>query len=139
MRQAPQRRLVKMIEVRVRQENKIDRREMADLYTCAFDAFQKEEPVRKIWIDENVEIVELNEERRVPDPGDGHLAGFESGKLRTFVLAFAPGQQRFPDHFVEKCARLEGARRSEFFECPGQTLLLAAGSMNTGVFAFHRA
>ncbi len=76
MRQAAQGGFVKMIEVRVGEQDEIDGREVLDFQAGAFDAFEEEKPVGEIGIDEDVEVGELNEERRVTDPGDGDFAGF---------------------------------------------------------------
>ena len=76
MRQLPQRRLVEMIEVRVRQQNEINRRQIFYFQTGALDAFQQKKPVRKIRINQHVQVRELDEKRRVADPGDGDFAEF---------------------------------------------------------------
>jgi hypothetical protein len=76
IRQPPQRRLVEMIEMRVRQQNQVNRRQIADFQTGALDAFQKKKPVRKIRVNQHVQIRELDQKRRVADPGDGNFAEF---------------------------------------------------------------
>ena len=74
LRQPAQRRLVEMIEVRVRQQHEINRRQVLDFQTGALDAFEEEKPVRKVRIDQHVQVGELNQKRSVTDPGDGDLA-----------------------------------------------------------------
>ena len=74
MRQSAQRRFVKMIEMRVRQQHQVNRRQVADFQAGTFDAFQEEQPVRKIRINQHVQVRELDQKRRVTDPGDGDLA-----------------------------------------------------------------
>src|SRR5436190_12691411 len=61
MRQAPKAGFMKMIEVRMSQQNEIDRRKVLDAQPGAFDAFQQKDPVREIWIDQYVQVVELNQ------------------------------------------------------------------------------
>src|ERR1051326_6881471 len=61
------------------------------------------------------------------DPRDGHLAMTEFWECRLPVLAGPAGQQRFPDHFAKKRARIEMLGRGQVLECPRQWLLLARG------------
>ena len=89
MRQFAQRRLVKMIEVRVRQQHQINRRQIVDFQAGALDAFQQKKPVRKIRVNQHVQVRELDEKRRVADPGDGDLAVLQFGKNRAPLLAVA--------------------------------------------------
>src|SRR5437899_6582742 len=96
-----------MIEMSVREQNQVDRRQMTDLDSRPFDALEQEQPVGEIGIDQYVQITELDQKRGVADPGDSHLAVVQFGEIRFLVLSFAPGEQRFPDHFVEKSARIE--------------------------------
>jgi hypothetical protein len=74
MWQPPQGRLVKMIKVRVRQQNQVNRRQVVDFQAGTFDALEQKQPVRKIRVNQHVQIRELDQERRVADPGDGNLA-----------------------------------------------------------------
>ena len=69
-----------MIEVRVREQDEIDGREVFDFQAGAFDAFEEEKPVGEIRIDEDVEVGELNEEGGVADPGDGDFAVIQFGE-----------------------------------------------------------
>jgi hypothetical protein len=101
-------RLVKVIEVRVREQDEIDRRKILELEASVFDALQQEKPVREIGIDEDIEVGELHEKRRVTDPGDGDFAGGQFGKLGALVVAGTFGQERLPHHFFEESARIEG-------------------------------
>src|SRR6266566_10107540 len=98
---------MKMIEMSVREQNQVNRWQMTDLDSRPFDALEQEQPVGEIGIDQNVQITELNQKRGVTDPGDRHLAVVQFGEIRFFVLSFAPGEQRFPNHFVEESARIK--------------------------------
>ena len=137
MRQPAQRRFVKVIEVRVRQQHEINRRQIADLQAGALDAFQQKQPVREIRIHQHVQVGELDQKRRVADPGDRHLAGFQLGKYRSLVLAGATGEQRLPDHFVKERARLKCPRGRQFLERSRQALRRTARPMKMTLFAFH--
>ena len=59
-RQAAQRRFVEMIEMRVRQQHQINPRQVPNLEAGPLDAFQEEQPVRKVRINQNVQIRELD-------------------------------------------------------------------------------
>ena len=76
MRQLAQGRLVEMIEVRVRQQHHVNRRQVFDPEPRALDALQPEKPVRKIRINQHVQVRELDQEGGVADPGDGDFAMF---------------------------------------------------------------
>ena len=107
VRQTTQRGLVEMIEMRMCQEDDINRREMLDTQAGAFDALEQEQPIGKIRVNQHVQIRELHQERGVPDPSQGHLAPFQLGEHRPAMLPNAPRQERFPNHFVEKRPRVE--------------------------------
>lgn len=92
MREAPQGRFVEVIEMGMCQQHKIDRRQMIQFQPRTLDPLQQEEPVRKVRIDQDIQIVELNEKRRMPNPRQGHLPGRQPGKLRTTMLPDASGQ-----------------------------------------------
>ena len=94
---------------------------MFDLQSGSFDALQEEQPVGKVRIDQHVQIRELDQKRRMPDPGDGDLAVIQFGKGRAFMLAGAAGQEGFPDHFLKKSTRIEMLRGSQVLERPRQT------------------
>ena len=111
IRQTAQRWFVKMIEMRVREQHQINSRQILDFQPGAFDALQKKQPVRKIRINQNIQICELNQKRRVADPGDGDLAVDQLRENRTALLADAPRQQRLPNQFAEKRARIEMSGR----------------------------
>ena len=61
------------------------------------------------------------------DPGQGHLAVGELGKFGPDVLAGAGRQERLPDHFVKKGARIEVFAGGQILEGTGQGLAAAAG------------
>jgi len=115
-RQPAQRRLVKMIEVRVREQNQINRRQIADAQAGALEPLQQEKPVREIRVHQHVQVRELDEKRRVADPGDGDLLAFQLGKNRWPRLARALGEPAFPDQLPKKRARVEVLCRRQILE-----------------------
>ena len=84
--------------------------------SCSFDAFQQEQPIGKIWIHQHVQVGELYEKRRVPDPGDRHLAGLQFWEYWLFVFPSAMRQQGFPDQFAEKSAWVKVTRGRQFLQ-----------------------
>jgi len=96
--------------MRMRKEHEIDRREVPEFETGTLDPLQQEKPVRKIRIDQHIQVVELHQKRSMANPGDGHLAGAQFGEDRFVVLSGTRREQGFPDHFAKKRARIE---------CPG--------------------
>src|ERR1051326_4068924 len=65
---------MEMVEMRMREQDQVDRRQVADSQPGALDPFQKEKPVGEIRIDQDIQVAELHQERSVPDPGQGHMA-----------------------------------------------------------------
>src|SRR5256885_9905 len=98
---------------------------MFDFQSGSLDSFQKEQPIGEIWIDQYVQVGELQEKRGMADPRDRHLATAKFWERGLPMLPGSPRQQRFPDHFPEKGARIEMLGRSEILKCPRQRLLLA--------------
>src|SRR5258706_6449392 len=86
-RQLPEGRAMKMIEVSMCQKDEIDRRQIADPATGALDPLEEKKPVREIWIDQDIQVAELNEERGVANPGQGDVTFGQLGKNRAAVLA----------------------------------------------------
>jgi hypothetical protein len=116
MRQPAKRGFVKMVKMGVRQQHHINRREVFDLQTRPLDSFQQEKPVRKVGIDQDVKVGELEEKRGMANPGYGDLAEGQLGKGGALGLAGAPGQQRLPNHLAKEGARIEMLRRREILE-----------------------
>jgi hypothetical protein len=65
---------MKMVEMGMGEQEEIDGGEMLDFEPGSFDPFEEEDPVREVRIDQDIEIIELGEERCVADPGEGDLA-----------------------------------------------------------------
>ncbi len=71
---------IEMVEMRVRDEDKIDRRQMINLKTGAFQTLDHLQPHRPIRVDQDVHRFHLDQERGMADPGDGKFARSNSWK-----------------------------------------------------------
>lgn len=129
VREAAEGGFVEMVEVRVGEEDEVNAREVLDFQAGAFDAFEEEEPVGEVGVDEDVEVGELDEEGGVADPGDGDLARGQFGEDGGLVLAGAAGEQGFPDQFLEKGARVEMSGGGKVLEGLGQPLGGGGGTL----------
>ena len=76
MRQSAQSWFMKMVEMGMGEEYEVDRGQILYFKTGALDALQQKEPVRKIRVNQHIEIGELNEKGGMPDPGNGHFPVF---------------------------------------------------------------
>jgi hypothetical protein len=135
VRQFSQSRLVKMIEVRVRQQNQVNRRQIFYLQAGALDAFQQKKPVRKIRVNQHVQVRELDEKRRVADPGDGNLAVLQFWEDRAARPAVARREPALQDQLLKKSARVEMLRRRQVLERARQ---FPARRGTAGFFFRHR-
>src|SRR6476620_11233488 len=71
-----------MIEMRVGHEDEIDVRQMMDFEPRLLQTLDHFQPLRPDRVDQQIDLVRLNEKRRVPDPGDADFALADFGKLR---------------------------------------------------------
>jgi hypothetical protein len=108
--------LVKVIEMGVREQDQIDGRQVLDFESGSANAFQQKKPVRKIRIDQHIQVGKLDQERGMADPRKGHLAFGQFGKHRLFVLSGAFGQQNLPNHLAEKRSRIKMLARRQNLE-----------------------
>src|SRR6266478_8655893 len=65
---------VEVIEVGMRDEDKINRRQMMNFETWLFQPLDYLEPFRPNRVDQDVHLVSLNEKRCVADPRDAYFA-----------------------------------------------------------------
>ena len=107
---------MKVIEMSVGQEHQINGGQVFDSQAGALDAFEKKKPVRKVRINQHVQVRELDQKRSVPDPGNGNLSLRELRESRELVLSTAAREQRFPDQLAKEGARVEMLRRRQVFE-----------------------
>ena len=83
-----------MIEVRVRDEDQIDRRQMMDFESRLLEPLDHLQPLRPDRIDQDIDFVRLNQERGVPDPGDADFAFANLWKARRRVIAGTFDEER---------------------------------------------
>jgi hypothetical protein len=107
---------MEVIEMRMRQEHEINRREISQFEAGAPQAFQEEQPVGEVGIDKDVEVRELDEERGMADPRDRNLARVEWGKDRFLRCARSARQKRLPHHLMKKGSRIEVIARRQIAE-----------------------
>src|SRR6476646_1439984 len=93
-----------MIEMRVGHEDEIDFRQMMDFEPRLLQTLDHFQPLRPDRVDQQIELVRLNEKRRVPDPGDADFALADFGKLRLRAIAGAFGKERRDQDLGEKVA-----------------------------------
>ena len=73
-RDGAQRLAMQVIEVRVRYQDEIHRRQVAQVQSRLPQALQNEEPAREVGIDDDVLSADLQEEAGVSDEGDAQFA-----------------------------------------------------------------
>ena len=78
---------VEMIEMRVRHENEIDRRQMMNFEARLLEPLDHLQPFRPDRIDQHVRFVRLNQERGVANPGDTDFALANFRETRLHVIA----------------------------------------------------
>ena len=59
--------------MRVRHQDNIHRRQVAQIQSRLTQSFEQEEPAREIWIDDDVLSANLQEEAGVSDEGDSEF------------------------------------------------------------------
>jgi len=115
--------------VRVRDEDQINRRKIADAQTRAPEPLQDEQPPGKVWIDHYVSATDLHEEAGVPDKGDPELS--VSDEAWFMSLAAAGGDRRMPHQTRELSGAFAESRIPEcLFDHPG-----SRARVGTTVFA----
>ena len=128
---------MEVVEVRVGEQQQVNGREVLDLQSGALDALEKEKPVRKVRINEHVQVRELHQERRVADPRQRDLTGREFREVRLLLLAVTPGDERLPNHFAEKGPGIEVLGRSQFLERTRQPSPWARAVVMIAGFGIH--
>jgi len=93
-RHSPQRSPVKMIEMRVGDENEIDFRQMMNLKPRPLQSFDHLQPFRPVRIDQDIDLVRLQQKRSVSNPGDANFAFLDFRKLRLKMVAGTPDKKR---------------------------------------------
>ena len=122
-RNAPQCAPVEVIEVGMRNEDKINRRQMMNFETWLFQPLDHLEPFRPNRVDQDVDLVGLDEKRRVADPGNADLALSNLWELRSRGTSSALYEKRRDQHAREKIAfvpvrsRTQPDARGTFYRC----------------------
>ena len=70
-----------MVEVRMRNEHDIHRREVAQVQAGLAQSLQNEQPARKVRVDDDIHSSHLEEEAGMADEGDAQLAAFNELRL----------------------------------------------------------
>ena len=100
---------VEVVEMGMRYQHKVDRREVMNFKARLAEAFDNLQPLRPVRVDENAVLGGLNEKRGVADPGDAKLANAQFGidGLGFFSVAF--GEHGGDDHLSEEVALVPSA------------------------------
>src|ERR1700736_2826372 len=86
-RDGAQRLAMQVIKVRVRHQNKVHRRQVAQVQSRLTQALEDEQPAREVGIDDDVLSANLQKEAGVSDEGDAEFA--VGNQLRFMSLAGA--------------------------------------------------
>src|SRR5438093_631619 len=103
-RNAPQGAPVEVIEVGMRNEDKINRRQMVNFETWLFQPLDHLEPFRPNRVDQDVDLVGLDEKRGVADPGNADLAFADFWELWSRGTPLTLHEQRRDQHAGKKVA-----------------------------------
>ena len=98
---------MEVIEVRVGEQDQVDGGQVLDAQTGALEAFEQEEPIGEIGIDDGVEPLELDQERRMADPRQGQLIVLQVRKVGDLDRPDRRRLEGMPDHLAEKGPRIE--------------------------------
>ena len=101
-RHGAQRLAVQMVKMGMRDQHKIDGRQVVDFHAGLLDAFDDFQPLCPVGINEHAMLGCLDEEGGVADPSDADLAMLEFGKDGLHALALAFREKRRNDHFREE-------------------------------------
>ncbi len=112
-RNAPQRAPVEMIEVSVSHQDKINRRQMVNFKAWLLQTFDHLEPLRPDRVDQDVDLVSLNEKRRVADPCDADLAFADFRELRSRRTTRTFDEERRNQHAGKKIALVPVSSRTQ--------------------------
>ena len=105
-------------------QDKIDRGQMMDLKAGLLQALDHFQPLRPNRIDQDIDLMRLNEEGGVPDPGDADLALADFRELRAGIIAGALGEERRDEDFGEEIAFMPIRTGTQFD--PGGTFVFRA-------------
>ena len=92
---------MEMIEVSVRNQNQIDRGKIGNAQAWTSQAFQDEEPARKVGVDDYALTAHLHKKAGVPDEGDAEFAVCRQARLVGFTTS---GRNRGVAHQTSELA-----------------------------------
>ena len=69
------------------------------------------QPLRPNWVDQDIHLMRLDQERSVSDPGDADLSGSNQRELRERIITGTPRKKRRNQNFSEKIAFVPVGRR----------------------------
>src|SRR5581483_133196 len=104
---------VEVIEMRVRDEDEIDLRQVVQAEAGMLDTFDDFEPLRPVRIDQDVNALRLDQKRRVADPCNADLVFLELWKERLEMRAEALGEKRGDEDLREEVALVPAFRGLE--------------------------
>src|SRR5262249_50183859 len=86
---------------------------MMNFETRLLESFNHFEPLRPIWVDQNIDVVSLDEKRGVTDPCDTNLALAKFWKVRPRLPTRAFNKKRWDQDAGEKIAPMPGRSRPQ--------------------------
>src|SRR5262249_33924500 len=92
---APQCTPVEVIKMCMRHQDEINRRQMLNFEPRLFQALDHFEPFRPNRVDQDVDLVRLNQKRRMPNPSDADLAFADLRKMRRRLRAGSLHKKRW--------------------------------------------
>src|SRR5436309_14616526 len=102
-----------MIEMRVGHEDEVDFRQMMDLEPRLLQPLDYFKPLRPNRVDQQIELVGLNQERRVSDPRNADFAFADFREMGTRAIARALGEERRDEDFGEEIAPVPVRTRNQ--------------------------
>ena len=99
--------------MRVGHEHEIDFRQMMDLEPRLLQSLDHFEPLRPNRVDQQIELVGLDQKRRVSDPRNADFAFADFREMRPRAIAGALGEKRRDEDFGQKIALVPVRARNE--------------------------
>jgi len=120
---------MEMIEVGVRDQNQIDRGKIGNAQAWTSQAFQDEEPARKVGVDDYALTAHLHKKAGVPDEGDAEFAVCRQARLVGFTTS---GRNRGVAHQTSELAGTlaEGRIAKRLLDHPAMEPGKARNSLN---------
>src|ERR1700719_2669455 len=106
-----------MIEVRMSDEDEINRGQMMNVKAGLFQALDHFQPHRPDGIDQDIDLVGLNQKRGVTNPGDANLAFAHFWKKRARAVAGTLGEKRWDEDAGQEIAFMPIAAGTQSYPC----------------------